>query len=86
MLAGTAEPALSMGELHLQLALSAIQVYDAPDATHHLEHFAAEADEHERESTRTVLGHIDARDQEEAGHAIIELLGESMEHEQHHHD
>ncbi len=85
MLAGTAEPALSMGELHLQLALSAILVHDAPNSTHHLQHFATDADEHERESAQQVLEHIDAEDEEEAEHAIIELL-ESMGHEQHHHD
>ena len=85
MLAGIAEPALSMAELHLQLTLSAVLVHDAPDATHHLQHFAADADESEREIAHTVLEHIDAGDEEEAEHAIIELL-ESMGHEQHHHD
>ena len=85
MLAGTAEPALSMGELHLQLTLSAILVHDAPDATHHLQHFAADAHEREREIAQNVLEHIDAGDEEEAEHAVIELL-ESMAHEQHHHD
>ena len=84
MLAGTAEPDLSIGELHLQLALSALQVHDSPDATHHLEHFAPDADEQERQSAQKVLEHIDAADEEEAEHAIIELL-ESMEHEHHHH-
>ena len=85
MLAGIAEPALSMGELHLQLTLSAILVHDAPDATHHLQHFAADTDEREREIAQKVLERIDAGDEEEAEHAIIELL-ESMGHEQHHHD
>ena len=85
MLAGTAEPALSMGELHLQLTLTAILVHDAPDATHHLQHFAADADEPERAIAQKVLEHIDAGDEDEAELAIIELL-ESMAHEQHHHD
>ncbi len=85
MLTGIAEPALSMGELHLQLTLTAILVHDAPDATHHLQHFTADADEREREIAQTVLEHIDAGDEEEAEHAIIELL-ESMGHQQHHHD
>ena len=85
MLAGTAQPALSMAELHLQLTLSAILVHDAPDATHHVQHFAADADEHERERAQNALEHIDAADEEEAEVAIIELL-ESMRHEQHHHD
>ena len=85
MLAGTAEPALSMGELHLQLALSSIQVHDVPEVTHHLEHFVAHAGEHEAEGVQVVLEHIEAGDEREAEHAIIELL-ESMGHEQHHHD
>ena len=85
MLTGIAEPGLSMGELHLQLTLSAILVHDAPDATHHLQHFAADADEREREIAQKVLGHIDVGGEEEAEQGIIELL-ESMGHEQHHHD
>ena len=85
MLAGTAEPALSMDELHLQLALSAIQVHDAPDATHHLEHFVADANEQEREKAQQVLEHLEAGDGEEAEHTVVELL-ESMEHQHHHHD
>ena len=84
MLAGIAEPELSMGELHLQLTLSAILVHDAPDATHHLQHFAADVDEREREIAQKVLEHIDAGDEAEAERAIIELL-EGMAHEQHHH-
>ena len=85
MLAGTAEPALSEGELHLQLALGAAQVHDGTEASHHLEHFMSEADEHKRESAREALEHIDAGDAEEAGHAIVELL-EATEHQHHRHD
>ena len=85
MLAGIAEPALSMAELHLQLTLSAVLVHDAPDATHHLQHFARDADESEREIAEKVLEHIDVGNEEQAEHAIIELL-ESMGHEQHHHE
>ena len=85
MLAGTAEPALSMDELHLQLALSSIQVHDAPDAAHHLEHFVADADEQERESAQRALEQLEAGDGGEAEHTVVELL-ESMEHQRHHHD
>lgn len=85
MLAGIAEPALNMAELHLQLTLSAVLVHDAPDATHHLQHFARDADETEREIAEKVLEHIDVSNEEQAEHAIIELL-ESMGHEQHHHE
>ena len=52
MLAGTAEPALSMGELHLQLALSSVQGDDAMDPSHHVQHFIDEADDHEREGAQ----------------------------------
>ena len=85
MLAGTAEPALSEGELHLQLALGAAQVYDGPEASHHLEHFMAEADETGREGAREALEHIAAGDEEAAEHAIVELI-EAMEHQHHRHD
>ena len=85
MLAGTAEPALSEDELHLQLALGAAQVYDGPEASHHLEHFMGEADEAEREGAREALAHIDAGDAEAAERAIIELL-EATEHQHHRHD
>ena len=84
MLSGTAEPALSMGELHLQLALSSVQGDDATGARHHVQHFIDEADDHEREVAQQVLEHLEAGDGE-AGPAIVELL-ESMEHQQHHHD
>ena len=85
MLAGTAEPALSEGELHLQLALGAALVDDGPEASHHLDHFMSEADEHEREGAREALEHIDAGDEGAAASAIVELI-EATEHQQHRHD
>ncbi len=44
MLAGTAESKLSVGELHLQMVLSALAVDDAEDAQHHISHFIEEAE------------------------------------------
>ena len=85
MLAGTAEPELGSGELHLQLALGAAQAHDGPEASHHLEHFIAEAGETESEGAGEALEHIGAGDEEEAGRAIVELL-ETMEHQHHRHE
>ncbi len=85
MLASTAEPELSSGELHLQLALGAAQAHDGPEASHHLEHFIAEAGETESEGASEALEHIEAGDEEEAGHAIVELI-EAAEHQHHRHD
>ena len=39
MLAGSAMPELSSGRLHLQLALSAARIGNAPQGMHHTEHF-----------------------------------------------
>ncbi len=85
MLASTAEPELSSGELHLQLALGAAQAHDGPEASHHLEHFIAEAGETGSEGASEALEHIEAGDEEEAGHAIVELI-EAAEHQHHRHD
>ena len=85
MLAGTAEPELSRGELHLQLALGAAQAGDGPEAAHHLDHFIAQAGGTEPEGASEALEHIEAGELEEAGHAIVELI-EAAEHQQHRHD
>ena len=85
MLAGVAEPELSLGELHLQLALGAAQVHDGPEVSHHLEHFMSDAGEAESQGGREALAHMAAGDEEEAGHAIVELI-EAVEHQHHRHD
>ena len=85
MLTGIAEPALSTGELQLQLALTAVLIGDAPEAIHHLEHFTVDADEHERETAQGLLEQIDAGALEATEQGIIELL-ESIEHQQHRHE
>ena len=83
MLAGTAEPDLGRGELHLQLALGAAQTHDGPEVIHHLDHFVDQAGG--TEGASEALEHIEAGELEEAGHAIVELL-EAMEHQHHRHN
>ena len=85
MLAGVAEPELSRGELHLQLALGATQVHDGPEASHHLEHFVAEPGGTESEGASDALDRIEAGELGEAGHAIVELI-EAREHQRHRHE
>lgn len=85
MLAGVAEPDLSPRELHLQLALGAVQADDDTEAAHHLGHFIGEARGTGSEGASEVLEHIVAGELEEAGHAIVELI-EAAEHQQHRHD
>ena len=85
MLAGVAEPDLSRGELHLQLALGAAQAGDGPEAGHHLEHFIAETGGTESEGASEALERIEAGEEEEARHAIVELI-EAAEHQHHRHE
>ncbi len=58
MLAGTAETELSLGELHLQMVLSALAVPDAEDAQHHLDHFREEAEPSQVDLSEEAAGHL----------------------------
>jgi len=85
MLAGTAEPELSLGELHLQMVLSALAVRDAEDAKHHMDHFMQEAEPSQADLAGEVMGHLNAGELHEA-EELVEGLIENMPHRQHHHD
>ncbi|MFQ6026814.1 MAG: c-type cytochrome [Dehalococcoidia bacterium] len=84
MLAGVAEPELSMEELHLQLALSGLAAHDVVDAQHHVDHFMEEAGYTEQEAAKEIMSHLESGRLHEAEQAVIELL-EGMPHQHHHH-
>ncbi len=90
MLAGTAETELSLGELHLQMVLSAIAVPDAEDAQHHLDHFQAQSSMEEAEPPQVdlaeeAMGHLNADELHEAEELVKEII-ENMPHRHHQHD
>ena len=85
MLAGTAEPELSLGELHLQMVLSALAVRDAEDAEHHLDHFIQEAEPSQVDLAGEARDDLNAGELHEA-EDLVEGLIENMPHRQHHHD
>jgi|SRR5215218_4934583 len=75
MLAGRARPDLSLEEVHLRLALAALERGDASDARHHVNHFLETARGEEREHAREVLAALRAGDLHEALDGVEELLG-----------
>ncbi|MCH9036403.1 MAG: cytochrome c [Chloroflexi bacterium] len=75
MLAGTAEQDLSVGQMHLQVALSGIRVEDAEGASHHLAHFLEVATEDQAQQAQAILDAIQGLEFENAEHEIEELLG-----------
>lgn len=75
MLAGRARPDLTLEELHLRLALAALERRDASDARHHVNHFLETARGEEREHAREILAALRAGDLHEALHGVQELLG-----------
>ncbi len=85
MLAGTAETELSLGELHLQMVLSALAVPDAEDAQHHLDHFMEEAEPSQVDLAEEAAGHLNAGELHEAEELAKELI-ENMPHRHHQHD
>ena len=83
MLAGTAELGLPETEMHLQLALSAARVDDAPSGIHHLEHYVAVVSDHEREEGEEIMALLEAGKLPDAEHELEQLLGAMVEEEQH---
>ena len=75
MLAGTAEQDLSLGEMHLQMALSGLRVEDVEGASHHLGHFLEVATENQTQQAQAILDAIHGLEFENAEHEIEELLG-----------
>lgn len=79
MLAGTAEPDLSLKQLHLKLALSAVEIDDPKDAIHHVRHFVELARGAERREGRAVLASVEEGDLHSAQHGLEGLLGQTHE-------
>ncbi|MEE9248028.1 MAG: cytochrome c [Dehalococcoidia bacterium] len=80
MLAGTAEQDLSVGEMHLQMALSGLRVEDVEGASHHLGHFLEVATEDQVQQAQAILDAIHGLEFENAEHEIEELLGIDEDH------
>ena len=85
MLAGTAETDLSLGELHLQMILSALAVHDAEDAQHHLDHFMDEAETSQVDLVEEAMSHLKAGELHDA-EELTKALIENMPHRHHQHD
>ena len=85
MLAGTAESELSIGELHLQMVLSALAVDDAEDAQHHMSHFTEEGEPSKLDLAEEGMGKLAAGKLHEAEELVRDLI-ESMPHRHHHHE
>ena len=77
MLAGSAEPDLALPQLHLRLALGALEQRKAPDAQHHLDHYSQAVSETDAAQGRRVLELIRAGELHDAEHDIQELLGQA---------
>ena len=84
MLAGTAEPELTSGELHLQITLSAIAVEEADDAAHHLDHFLEDAAGLSRDLAAEALDLLATGNFHEAEDKVQGML-EGMPHQHHQH-
>jgi len=84
MLAGTAESDLSVGELHLQMVLSALAVDDVEDAQHHMSHFIEE-EPSKVGLAEEAIGHLNAGELPEAEELVKDLI-ESRPHRHHQHD
>lgn len=75
MLAGTAEPELGIGRLHLRLALTAVDQGDTEEAIHQVRHFMERAQGPDRRQGEVALDHLRAGELHDAEHAIADLLG-----------
>jgi hypothetical protein len=75
MLAGKAKPELTLAQLSLRLALTAVDQGDRAEAIHQLRHFLDRARGAEREKGEAILAHLRERDLHGAEHGIADLLG-----------
>ncbi len=74
MLAGKADPELSLKNLHLQLALGAFEVKKLEDAKHHLEHFIDLATGDEKARGEEAIDLLEQGNIDDAEHEVEELL------------
>jgi thioredoxin-like negative regulator of GroEL len=75
MLAGKAKPDLTLNELNLRLALTAVDQRDRAEAIHQLRHFLERVRGAERAKAEAVLAHLREGDLHGAEHGIADLLG-----------
>ena len=75
MLAGTAEPELTLLQLHLRQGLVALAIDDVADSQHHVAHAQELADESQEERLAEIELLLEEGDFHEAEHEIEELLG-----------
>jgi uncharacterized cupredoxin-like copper-binding protein len=74
MLVGRADPGVTTGMLHLQMALEALEGEDDAQAQHHLEHAVAAATGDEAAELDEALEHMVAGEHHEAEERIVALL------------
>ncbi len=84
MVAGSAETELTTGQLHLQMALTALTAREDADARHHIEHAVAALHDDEAAELDAVIAFLDEGDHDEAAEHLTELviaLSGGAEHE-----
>ncbi len=74
MLAGKAEPELSLKDLHLQLALAAFEAMELEDARDHLEHFVDLATGDEKARGEEAIDLLEQGNIHDAEHEVEELM------------
>jgi len=79
MLAEKAKPELTLAQLNLRLALTAVDQRDRAEAIHQIRHFLEREKGAEREKGEAVLAHLREGDLHGAGHGITDLLGIEQE-------
>ena len=75
MLAGKAKPELTLAQLSLRLALTAVDQRDRAEAIHQTRHFLERARGAQREKGEAILAHLREGDLHGAEHGIADLLG-----------
>jgi mono/diheme cytochrome c family protein len=75
MLAGKAKPELTLNQLNLRLALTAVNQHRRAEAIHQMRHFLERARGAERAKGGAVLAHLREGDLHGAEHGIADLLG-----------
>jgi len=75
MLAGKAKPELTLAELNLRLALTAVDQRDRAEAIHQIRHYLERVRGAEREKGEAFLAHLREGDVHGAEHGIADLLG-----------
>ncbi len=75
MLAGKAKPELTLAQLNLRLALTAVDQRDRAEAIHQIRHYLERVRGAKREKGEAILAHLREGDLHGAEHGIADLLG-----------